>query len=132
MALGFFIGVQFVFHIVCSSPNLYRSLILNPTSPATAVVGSSRGVHWSGRVTSGRVRSGSVGSREVDREVEGGCDCEREGDPRRQRLTVEVHPFVCKVHQMTNNNSIPNATNRYEGNMKMLYTAIMVVNAASR
>ena len=132
MAVGFFIGVQFVFDIVCSRPNLYGSLILTPPSPATAVVGSSRGVHWSGRDTSGRVRSDSVGSGEVDRNVEGGGDCELEGDPRRQRLTVEVHPFVCKVHQMTNNNSIPNATYRYEGNMKMLCTAIMVVNAASR
>ena len=125
MAIGFFIGVQFGFDISCSRPNIYGSLILNLTLPATAVVGSSRDVHWSGRV-----RSGSVGSGEVDREVEGGGDCE--GDLRRQRPTVEVHLYACNVPHMTNSNSIPYATNRYGGNIKMLYTVLMVVNAASR
>ena len=132
MPLGVFIGVHFGFDIACSRPNLCRSLVLNLTSPATVVVGSSRGVHWSGRVLSGRVRSCSVGSGEVEREVEGGGDCKGEGGSRRQRPTVGFHPYVCKVPQMTTNHSIPYATNRYGGNMKMLYTVIMVVNAASR
>ena len=80
----------------------------------------------------GPVGSGSVGSGDVEREVEGGGDCEGERDLRRQRPTVEVHLYVCKVPHMMNGTSIPYATNRYGGNIEMLYTVLMVVNAASR
>lgn len=95
-AMGVFIVVQFGFDIVCNDANPQGSLILILTYPATAIVSSSRGVHWSSRIWSGRVRSG---------------EGEGEGSPSPQCPTLEVRLYVSKALHMTNY-SIPYNTNR--------------------
>ena len=73
-------------------------------------------------------------SGEGEREVEGGGDCqgEGEGDPLRYSPTADVHPYVLKVPQMTNNNSISYGANRFGENKKIPYIATMVVTVASQ